>query len=164
MPNPKPRSGTRPDDEALRDFSKSLPMALLRAREAIMEEFRPHLRSLEVTEQQWRVLRALRALGECNASKLSLHTCISMPSLSRILSGLKGRGLIERQTSPNDLRSVSIRIAAEGQALLDAGAARSESIYRSFSERLGTRRLEELYVLLDEVVDCLQSPTDNTPP
>lgn len=139
-------------------------MALLRAREAIMEEFRPHLRSLEVTEQQWRVLRALSALGECNASLLAHHTCISMPSLSRILTGLQSRALIERQTSPYDLRSVRIRIAPDGQALLDAGAARSETIYRSFSERLGTTRLEELYALLDEVVACLRPYTDESEP
>ena len=43
----------------MRTFSQSLPMALLRAREAVMRRFRPGLRCHGVTEQQWRVLRAL---------------------------------------------------------------------------------------------------------
>ena len=43
----------------LRDFEQSLPMELLKAREAAMARFRPMLRSHGLTEQQWRVLRAL---------------------------------------------------------------------------------------------------------
>ena len=43
----------------LRPFTHSLPMALLRAREATMRWFRPHLAAHGLTEQRWRVLRAL---------------------------------------------------------------------------------------------------------
>ena len=39
-------------------------MALLRAREAVMREFRAALRRHGLTEQQWRVLRALTARDE----------------------------------------------------------------------------------------------------
>ncbi|MDU2926702.1 MAG: homoprotocatechuate degradation operon regulator HpaR, partial [Bradyrhizobium sp.] len=46
----------------MRDFSQSLPMALLRAREAVMRQFRPILRQHGLTEQQWRILRALAAV------------------------------------------------------------------------------------------------------
>jgi hypothetical protein len=52
------RQSTRPR-VVLRDFSKSLPMALMRTREAVMKRFRPSLRDHALTEQQWRVLRAL---------------------------------------------------------------------------------------------------------
>ncbi len=55
-------SGARPH-LPMRAFSSSLPMALLRAREAVMRRFRPGLRDHGVTEQQWRVLRALAGLG-----------------------------------------------------------------------------------------------------
>src|ERR1043166_1624554 len=46
----------------MRDFGRSLPMSLLRAREAVMRQFRPSLRSHGLTEQQWRILRALTAV------------------------------------------------------------------------------------------------------
>ncbi|MFT5000920.1 MAG: hypothetical protein ACI875_001925, partial [Planctomycetota bacterium] len=36
---------------------KSLPIMLLRAREAVMRRFRPMLRLHDLSEQQWRVLR-----------------------------------------------------------------------------------------------------------
>ena len=43
----------------LRGFNRSLPMALLRAREAVMKKFIPSLRENGLSSQQWRVIRAL---------------------------------------------------------------------------------------------------------
>ena len=48
----------------MRDFSRSLPMSLLRAREAVMRHFRPSLRDHGLTEQQWRILRALASVDD----------------------------------------------------------------------------------------------------
>src|SRR5690606_29016261 len=48
----------------MREFSKSLPMSLLRAREAVMLRFRSSLRMFNITEQQWRILRALTSIRE----------------------------------------------------------------------------------------------------
>ena len=41
------------------DTRRSLPIALLRARETVMHRFRPLLASHDLTEQQWRVIRVL---------------------------------------------------------------------------------------------------------
>ena len=43
----------------MRSFEKSLPMALLRAREAVMRGFRRQLREHGLNEQEWRIIRAL---------------------------------------------------------------------------------------------------------
>ena len=48
----------------MRPFSASLPMALLLARESTMRRFRPLLAEHGLTEQQWRVLRALASADE----------------------------------------------------------------------------------------------------
>ena len=152
----------RTDERAqqrLRAFERSLPMALLRAREAVMDEFRPHLRVLGVTEQQWRILRALDALGECSASDLAEATCISMPSLSRIMSGLERRGLVKRRTDPADLRRTFIAIATPGKKLLREGAIESERIYANIARRLGSEQIGSLYALLDNVT-ALSSNTN----
>jgi homoprotocatechuate degradation regulator HpaR len=150
----KPARFDRTDEHAqqrLRTFARSLPMTLLKAREAVMNEFRPHLRALGVTEQQWRILRALEALGECSASDLAEATCISMPSLSRILSGLEQRGLVRRHADPSDLRRTFIAIAAPGEKLLREGALESERIYTNIAKRLGSAQIDSLYALLDNV-------------
>ena len=46
------------------DFEHSLPMMLLRAREAVMGRFRPMLREFDLTEQQWRIIRVLAEVEE----------------------------------------------------------------------------------------------------
>lgn len=158
----KPNHSPKHSDKAsgLRDFSQSLPMSLLRAREVVMEQFRPHLRQLNVTEQQWRILRALKMTDITNASRLAETICISMPSLSRILVGLQTRGLIHRTTDANDHRSNRISISAAGSDLIAEGAKRSEEIYRTISESFGNDRIVHLYALLDELSHAL-SPSSN---
>ena len=85
----------------MRAFSNSLPMELLRAREAVMRRFRPGLRGHGVTEQQWRILRALAHSGPLEVSQLADATCLLAPSLSRILPdmGVKVTFLREADTS-----------------------------------------------------------------
>jgi hypothetical protein len=58
-PSKAGHSGSDAHRVPMREFSRSLPMALLRAREAVMRQFRPSLRQHGLTEQQWRILRAL---------------------------------------------------------------------------------------------------------
>ena len=75
----------------LRSFSKSLPMSLLRAREAVMRHFRASLRQHNITEQQWRVLRALAEVRKIEVTELAHATFLLPPSLSRILRDLEQR-------------------------------------------------------------------------
>src|ERR1043165_9845320 len=78
----------------MRDFSHSLPMSLLRAREAVMRQFRPSLRNHGLTEQQWRILRALTAVEAIEVTELARVAFLLGPSLSRILRDLAARDLI----------------------------------------------------------------------
>ena len=71
--------------QAFPDFEHSLPMMLLRAREAVMGRFRPMLRKFNLTEQQWRIIRALSEVEEQDASDLAEVSYILAPSLTRIL-------------------------------------------------------------------------------
>ena len=73
-------------EKALRSFDRSLPMALLRAREAVMKKFLPSLRANNLSSQQWRVIRALREKDGQDLSELSARCFLLMPSLSHILS------------------------------------------------------------------------------
>lgn len=122
-----------------------------------MEEFRPHLRELGVTEQQWRVLRALNGVEECRLNELARRTCISMPSLSRIVPALVEKSLLMRRVDQNDGRSSQVRLTPAGQEFIDRGAARSESIYKNIEKRVGRERMNSLYQLLDELNDSLET-------
>ena len=56
---------------AIRETSRSLPIALLRARDAVMSRFRPMLQERGFTEQQWRVLRVLDEGGPLDPTEIA---------------------------------------------------------------------------------------------
>jgi homoprotocatechuate degradation regulator HpaR len=153
-----------PHELKLREFSRSLPMALLRAREAVMRQFRPSLRALDLTEQQWRVLRALGSAPEFDATGLANATFLLAPSLTRILRDLEKRALIERGVSAADLRASRLSLSAAGRALLDEAGVHSERIYRRMTTHIGEERLETLMGMLADLERQLQEPLDVAPP
>ncbi|MGL4281189.1 MAG: MarR family transcriptional regulator, partial [Albidovulum sp.] len=75
----------------LAETRRTLPIALLRAREAVMERFRPLLAAHDISEQQWRVMRVLQEAGESDATQLSRAANVLAPSLTRMLRTLEAR-------------------------------------------------------------------------
>ncbi len=147
----------------MRTFSQSLPMALLRAREAVMRRFRPGLRNHGVTEQQWRVLRALAHSGPLSIGELASATFLLPPSLSRILPDLESRSLIRRRQADADLRSSVISLEPMGLRLIATHAPYSEEIYDGIEERFGAARLAQLFALLRELENTLEEEKSAPP-
>ena len=150
----------------MRPFSESVPMALLRTREAVMRLFRPGLRSRGVTEQQWRILRALAHQGPMEVTELAEATFLLAPSLSRILPDLEMRRLISRRPVQADLRRSLVSLEAEGLRLIGEHAPYSEQMYARIAKRFGTGRLEQLLQLLHELetsLDELAGELDRSP-
>ena len=135
----------------MREFSRSLPMALLRAREAVMRRFRPSLRRHGLTEQQWRILRALAAVEASEVTELARTAFLLGPSLSRILRDLEARRLIERRTAEDDLRRGVVSISSKGVKLMQQVAPSSEAIYAAITRRYGARKLAELHAMLGDL-------------
>jgi homoprotocatechuate degradation regulator HpaR len=132
----------------MRDFSRSLPMSLLRAREAVMRKFRPSLRRHDLTEQQWRILRALAAIDAIEVTELAHTAFLLAPSLSRILRDLEARGLVERKTAETDLRRGLVSISDKGLRLMEVVAPSSEAIYAAITRRYGSKKLAALQDML----------------
>jgi homoprotocatechuate degradation regulator HpaR len=141
----------------MRDFSRSLPMSLLRAREAVMRQFRPSLREHGLTEQQWRILRALASIEAAEVTELARTAFLLGPSLSRILRDLEARNLIERKTAKTDQRRSMVSISKEGVKLMASVAPSSEAIYAEITQRFGARKLAELQEMLGQLELCLAS-------
>ena len=159
MASKKSPNGSRLDAEEaaearrgpMREFSRSLPMSLLRAREAVMRQFRPSLRNHGLTEQQWRILRALTAVDTIEVTELARVAFLLGPSLSRILRDLEARDLIERRAAKADLRRGEVSISPKGLKLIEAVAPTSEAIYAEITNRYGARKLAELQEMLGEL-------------
>ena len=127
-------------------------MALMRAREAVMREFRPRLAVHGLTEQQWRVMRALDAHGgSMTTRELSDMTFLLSPSLSRITANLAARGLLTKEANPLDLRSSLLSISTSGKKLISRMAPKSEEGYQAIEAAFGRDRLEQLHDLLHDL-------------
>jgi homoprotocatechuate degradation regulator HpaR len=142
----------------MREFSRSLPMSLLRAREAVMRHFRPSLRHHGLTEQQWRILRALASIDAIEVTELARMAFLLGPSLSRILRDLEARHLIERRVAKADLRRGVVSISAKGVRLIEAVAPSSEAIYAAMTRRYGARKLADLQDMLAALENSLSEP------
>jgi len=140
------------ENESLRKFSRSLPMALLRARETVMERFRPNLRENSLTDQQWRVLRALFEHGKKDLGELSSMCCLLKPSVTRIIRSMEKRSLLEKRLDSHDHRRTIVSITAIGRDLIHRVGPNSELIYQDIAVALGSDELDDLYRKLDTLI------------
>ncbi|TXH71127.1 MAG: homoprotocatechuate degradation operon regulator HpaR [Thiothrix sp.] len=146
----------------MRTFERSLPMSLLKAREAVMKRFIPHLRAHDLSPQQWRVLRALYDNEGLEISTLSERCFLLMPSLSRIVQNLETRQLVSRRIAEHDQRCSIISLTPSGHELVELMAPESEARYAHITQIFGYGKLELLYELLDELVEKLEEADKST--
>ena len=145
----------KPNGGAMRPFSRSLPMQLIRAREVVMRRFRPHLAAHGFSDQQWRIVRALNDAGSMEIGALSDECQIHAASLSRMLPKLARLGLIARKSRREDQRRVVVSITPKGRSVFRTAAPESEEIYAAMEREIGAQKLRDLYKLLDEVIESL---------
>jgi len=140
------------------DDRQSLPIALLRAREAVMAYFRPHHRKGGITEQQWRVIRVLYLDGETDATSLAHRSYLLAPSLSRILKDLEAAGYVRRRPGKDDSRQSLLSLSPKGAATVMRAAPFLDGIHREIGRRFGRDRVDELLALLADLETALADP------
>lgn len=135
----------------LPETARSLPIVLMRAREAVMAPIREMLTESGITEQQWRILRVLSESGPQDASRLAERACILLPSMTRISRSMIERGLITRESDREDRRRYTVSITPAGQKILDDNLPRAAEIAAGYRAKLGDERFETLLDLLQEL-------------
>ncbi len=136
---------------SLPSTDRSLPIALLRARERVMGPIRAMLADVGITEQQWRVLRVLDESGPLDPTRIAELACLLLPSLTRILQKLEHKGMIRRRPDPDDGRRQIVEITAQGAELIAANLADAVALMEQVRRRMGAERYEELLDLLNEL-------------
>lgn len=137
---------------------RNLPQLLLQSREALMRRFRPLLNEHGVTEQQWRILRALLEEGPLEPRQLGERCLISSPSLAGVLLRMQDAGLVARERMDHDLRRVRVSLTAQGRRLGQRMAPQVETRYAELEAVLGVERLQKVYDVLDDMLDRLGRP------
>ncbi|MCG7522583.1 homoprotocatechuate degradation operon regulator HpaR [Ruegeria sp. Ofav3-42] len=131
--------------------ARSLPIALLRARETVMAPVRDMLQGIQLTEQKWRILRVLDELGEVEQSTIAHEACLLLPSLTRILRTMEAEGQISRRQDSQDKRRTMVKITDEGRRILEENLAASLEIADKIEAQMGRKKLDNLLDLLEEL-------------
>jgi homoprotocatechuate degradation regulator HpaR len=147
------------DDILPKDTNRSLPIALLRAREALMMRLRPLLACHGVTEQQWRVLRVLEESSPLDASELAYRACVLAPSLTRMIRSLEERRFINRSRDRADGRRTLLSLTPAGLAFINLVRPESRTVFAEIRKRYGAERIEQLVDMLNELA-TLELETD----
>jgi homoprotocatechuate degradation regulator HpaR len=155
MLRPMTSSPEDPYAEALPPVGQSLPVRLMRAREAVMIRIRPVLRAQGVTEQQWRVLCTVRDLKETEITVLAERVFLLPPSLSRIVRDLEARGLIRRRPSARDQRRALVSITRDGEALIQRIEPALLTVRLQMLQLCGADRLRVLAGMLEDLEAAL---------
>ena len=114
---------------AIEQFSRSLPLVLYRALDAVMPRFRAIFNDFGITEQQWRVLRVLWDLEDTAFGELARLTLIPAPSLVGVVDRLEAAGFVKRERSSSDRRQVRVQATAKGRELIEKILPRVANAY-----------------------------------
>ncbi|WP_269585951.1 homoprotocatechuate degradation operon regulator HpaR [Roseibium sp. Sym1] len=141
---------TDPVGGALPSTRRSIPIALIRAREKVMVPIREMLADSGITEQQWRILRVLAEFGPQDASTLAERACLLLPSQTRIVQTLLEKGLVTRQADAKDRRRQTVAITGAGRAIIEDKLGDAEAIAKRIEEVIGKEKLAQLLDILEE--------------
>ena len=139
----------QPSSDALRTHRRHLALELLATRERFMLHFRPILASHNITEQQWRIVRALAVAGEMAPGEIAQRCVILKPSLTGILVRMEQLGWVARLSHAEDQRRSVVRLTASGKALHRKINREVEVAHTTIVAALGADELDALHLALD---------------
>ena len=147
----------KPSSKSLGSFHhRNLPLLLLQAREGVLAHFRPILNAHGVTEQQWRIIRALvEASGPLEPRQIGELCRISSPSLAGVLARMDELGLVRRERVAEDQRRVMVSLSPQSRTLARLMAPQIEAMYRRLEAHLGHQVVARFYTTLDEMITML---------
>jgi homoprotocatechuate degradation regulator HpaR len=140
----------------MREFDRALPMMLYRALGAVLPLFRAVFTQFNLTETQWRVLRALWDEDGRAFNELARAILTPAPSLVGIVDRLTRDGLITRRPSDDDRRQVHICLTPRGKALRSRIEPLVSAAYDELESCLRPQQWRELYDAIDQLCRCLE--------
>ena len=132
---------------------RNLPQLLLKARECMLSHFRPILNHCGVTEQQWRIIRALSEHGALEPRQICEICQILSPSMAGVLSRMEEAGLIVRERMAEDQRRVQVRLTERSHDIIEYIAPLIDAQYQALENAVGKPLLDEVYRVLDRLIE-----------
>ncbi|WP_436846107.1 MarR family winged helix-turn-helix transcriptional regulator [Streptomyces chartreusis] len=143
-----------PDDDWLR-LDQQICFSLHAASRAFNGVYRVILKDLGLTYPQYLVMLVLWEHGELPVKKLGEHLRLDSGTLSPLLKRLEAAGLVRRERSARDERSVEVRLTEEGTAMRRRALQVPRRI--SASTGIGPDEVRALRARIDELTTALDA-------
>ncbi|MEV6882086.1 MarR family transcriptional regulator [Streptomyces sp. NPDC051135] len=145
---------TTPASDWLR-LDQQICFSLNAASRAFGSVYRVVLKDLGLTYPQYLVMLVLWEHGELPVKKLGEHLRLDSGTLSPLLKRLEATGLVRRERSVRDERSVEVRLTGEGVALRD----RAVEVPRRIAAATGLdlAEIQDLGARLDRLTTALDA-------
>jgi len=95
--------------------------------------------------------------GPHNLSELAQKHAVSLPTMSKSVSALVERGLIERRQSPDDRRQIVIELSPRGKAILASIKKRAEAVLATRLKEIPAGELDQLLAGLAVLRDAFEN-------
>lgn len=113
----------------------------------LTRKFKPY----DITPEQWGVLNRLWEKDGISQKEISVITIKDQTTLTRILDKLETKGLIKRQTSPDDRRSFLIFLTDAGRSIEDILVPIAYEALDDALQGLSGEEIKQLKVLLNKI-------------
>lgn len=132
----------------------------------IRQQMRRH-RAAGLSIPQFRSLCFVERYDGASLSMVADHLDLSLPTVSRMISGLVQRGYMQRKSSEDDRRHVSLSLRPRGQAVMREARSATQKFLSQKFEALPQERREALVVAMQALREVFEQemphPVEETP-
>nr|WSZ16777.1 MarR family transcriptional regulator [Streptomyces canus] len=136
-------------------LDQQICFSLNAASRAFGSVYRVILKDLGITYPQYLVMLVLWEHGDLPVKKLGEHLRLDSGTLSPLLKRLEAAGLVRRERSARDERSVEVRLTEEGVALRERAVQVPRRIVSATS--FDVDEIRDLRARLDQLTSALDS-------
>jgi DNA-binding MarR family transcriptional regulator len=146
-------------DDLTREFLEVVPLLMRQVR----SEFRSH-RTPDLSVPQFRALVFVNRNPGTALSPLAEHLGLTLPSTSKMVDHLVLLSYLNRQSSKNDRRKITLEITSLGSSVLDSSYQATQKQLQSLFEKLNIQEQEKILSSLQLLRSLFATHADNQSP
>ncbi len=138
------------------DLSRYTPFLLNRTGSKVASKFSEMLKEYKMDIVTWRLTAALNYRGSMRIGELAMFSSIELWTVSRVLTKLEKRGLVERVRVGVDARAVEVSLTDEGTALANQIIPRAREFESLPLNGFSETEIDQLHSMLNRLFENLE--------